>query len=90
MVNYVIKAYNITYNNYFGAVVGLEMLRNKLKEIRMKEYFIDNKSEFARFLGVPVHTYIKWENSDTIPNLDSAMSVAVKLNRTVYDIWYQE
>lgn len=66
------------------------MLNNRLKEIRMKEYEMDNKSEFARFLDIPIHTYIKWENSETIPNLDSAMSIAKKLNRTIYEIWCQE
>ena len=40
------------------------MIKNKLKEIRMKEYMIESKSEFARMLNVPVQTYIKWENEE--------------------------
>ncbi len=65
------------------------MVKNKLKEIRMKEYMIESKSEFARMLNVPVQTYIKWENEESSPNLDLAFTIAKKLNRTVIDIWYQ-
>lgn len=65
------------------------MIKNKLKEIRMKEYMIESKSEFARMLNVPVQTYIKWENEESSPNLDLAFTIAKKLNRTVIDIWYQ-
>lgn len=65
------------------------MLKNKLKEIRMKEYMIESKSEFARILNVPIQTYIKWENEESSPNLDLAFTIAKKLNRTVIDIWYQ-
>lgn len=66
------------------------MLKNKLKEIRMKEYEIDNKSEFARFLGIPMQTYIKWEKEESSPNLDLAFTVANKLNKKVDEIWYQK
>lgn len=65
------------------------MVKNKLKEIRMKEYMIESKSEFARILNVPIQTYIKWENEESSPNLDLAFTIAKKLNRTVIDIWYQ-
>lgn len=63
-------------------------LKNKLKEIRMKEYGIDNKSEFARMLEVPEQTYIKWENEESCPKLELAFTIAKKLNRRVDDIWY--
>lgn len=65
------------------------MVKNRLKEIRMKEYMVESKSEFARMLNVPVQTYIKWENGESSPNLDLAFTIAKKLNRTVIDIWYQ-
>ncbi len=65
------------------------MVKNRLKEIRMKEYMIESKSEFARILNVPIQTYIKWENEESSPNLDLAFTIAKKLNRTVIDIWYQ-
>ena len=63
-------------------------LKNRLKEIRMKEYMIDNKSEFARKLDIPVQTYIKWENEESFPNLNIAFEIASKLNKKVDDIWY--
>lgn len=66
------------------------MLKNKLKEIRMKEYGIDNKSEFARFLGIAIHTYIKWENGESSPNLDLAFTISKKMNKKLDEIWYQE
>ena len=55
----------------------------------MREYGIDNKSEFARMLDIPVQTYIKWENGESSPNLNLAITIAKKLNKTVEDIWYQ-
>lgn len=61
-------------------------VRNRLKEIRMKEYMIDNKCEFARMLGIEAHTYLKWE-SGTAPTLKLALIVAKKLNKKVEDIW---
>jgi len=64
-------------------------VKNKLKEIRMREYGIDSKSEFARMLDIPVQTYIKWENGESSPNLNLAITIAKKLNKTVEDIWYQ-
>ncbi|MDR3593570.1 helix-turn-helix domain-containing protein [Clostridium sp.] len=64
-------------------------VKNRLKEIRMKEYGIDSKSEFARMLEVPVQTYIKWENGESSPNLNLAITIAKKLNKAVEDIWYQ-
>lgn len=66
------------------------MVKNRLKEIRMKEYFIDSKSEFARMLDIPVQTYIKWENEESNPNLDLAFTISKKLNKEITDIWYQE
>ncbi len=66
------------------------MVKNRLKEIRMKEYLIDSKSEFARMLDIPVQTYIKWENEESNPNLDLAFNIAKKLNKQITDIWYQE
>ncbi|MDU1602833.1 MAG: helix-turn-helix domain-containing protein [Clostridium sp.] len=65
------------------------MIKSNLKEIRMKEYAIDSKSEFARMLEVPVQTYIKWENGESSPNLNLALTIAKKLNKTIEDIWYQ-
>lgn len=66
------------------------MLRCRLKEIRLKEFMIDSKTEFANMLEIPVQTYIKWENNKSYPNLDLAFTISKKLNKTVIEIWYQE
>jgi DNA-binding XRE family transcriptional regulator len=58
-----------------------------LREIRLKEYMIDSKSEFARMLGVSVQTYIKWENEESTPPLLIALKTAKKLNKSVEKIW---
>lgn len=58
----------------------------KLKEIRLKDYMIDSKTEFANMLEVDVHTYTKWENGGN-PTLINALEVAEKLKKKVEDIW---
>jgi DNA-binding XRE family transcriptional regulator len=63
-------------------------VKNRLKEIRMREYMVQSKSEFARFLGIKEHAYIKWENEEASPNMEVALMVANKLNRKIDDIWY--
>ncbi|PAB60982.1 helix-turn-helix transcriptional regulator [Anaeromicrobium sediminis] len=63
---------------------------NKLKEIRLKEYMLDNKSEFAKILDVSIQTYTKWENGNTVPPIERALKISEKLNRTINDIWYLE
>ncbi|WP_053956805.1 helix-turn-helix transcriptional regulator [Inediibacterium massiliense] len=65
-------------------------VKNKLKEIRLKEHLMDNKSEFAKMIGVNIQTYTKWENGDTVPPIERALKVSEKLNKTVNDIWYLE
>lgn len=65
-------------------------VKNRLKDIRLKEYMIDSKTEFAKKLDVNVHTYIKWENGDSVPILYKALEIAKKLNKRVDDIWYLE
>jgi putative transcriptional regulator len=62
-------------------------VRNRLKEIRMKEHMIDSKREFSKMIDIEEHTYLKWENGAT-PTLKTALMVAKKLNKRVEDIWY--
>lgn len=68
----------------------MEGIQCKLKEIRLREYLIDSKTEFADKLEVPVQTYIKWENEINTPTLLMALNVAQKLNKKVEDIWHLE
>ena len=63
-------------------------VQNKLKEIRMKEYMMDSKTEFANMLNVELHTYIQWESGKSSPKLEKALEVAQKLNKKVEDIWH--
>ena len=63
------------------------MLKNKLKEIRMKEYMMIQK-EFAEMLGINHTTYSKIENYKKTVSLENAYLIAEKLNRKIEDIWY--
>ncbi len=65
------------------------MLKNRLKEIRMKEYMMSSK-EFSKFLSVSNTTYSNWELGVSKPTLDKAIEIAKKLNRTVDEIWYDD
>lgn len=65
------------------------MVKNKLKEIRMKE-FVMNSGEFASHLGMSVKTYSGWENGSSRPTLEKALELSDKLNRDVKEIWYLE
>ena len=64
------------------------MLRCRLKEIRLKEFMIDSKAEFARKLCIPIQTYTNWEKELSYPNLNLAYEIAKKLNKEVTEIWY--
>lgn len=63
------------------------MVKNKLKEIRMKEYMMSQK-DFATFLDVQVKVYWSWENNKSKPTLEKALGIASKLNKNVMEIWY--
>lgn len=63
------------------------MLKNKLKEIRMKEYMMTQK-EFADMLGINNTTYSKIENYKKSVSLENAYVIAEKLNKKIEDIWY--
>lgn len=65
------------------------MLKNRLKEIRMKEFML-NSSQFAKMIGINHTTYSNWELNVSKPSLDKALEIAKKLNRNVEDIWYLE
>ena len=63
------------------------MLRNRLKEIRMKEYMMSSK-DFAHFIGVDFSSYSNWETNKSRPKLETAFEIAKKLNKHLEDIWY--
>lgn len=66
------------------------MLKCRLQEIRLREFMIDNRTEFARKLNVPIQTYTNWERGISYPNLTLAYEIAKKLNKEVTEIWYLE
>lgn len=65
------------------------MVKNRLKEIRMREYLMD-KSEFALFLEISLTTYLNWEKGTSRPPLEGALKIADKLNKDIKEIWYLE
>lgn len=65
------------------------MVKNRLKEIRMREYMLEQK-EFADHLGVGLTTYFNWEKGTSKPPLEKALEIANKLNKDVKEIWYLE
>ncbi len=65
------------------------MVKNRLKEIRMREYMMA-PGEFAKYLDVSIKTYSGWENGHSKPTLEGALVIANKLNKDIKDIWYLE
>jgi putative transcriptional regulator len=67
----------------------MQMIKNRLKEIRMKEYMMESQ-QFAKKLEVSNTTYSNWELGVSRPTLEKALEIANKLNRKVDDIWHLE
>lgn len=63
------------------------MVKNKLKEIRMREYMM-NSSEFCKVLGISISTYSKIESNKQQGNIETILKISKALNRKVEDIWY--
>ena len=64
------------------------MVKNRLKEIRMKEYMC-SQTEFAKILEMDYRQYNRYEK-ETEPKLETAIQIALKLNKKVEDIFYLE
>lgn len=63
------------------------MVKNRLKEIRMKEYMM-NSSEFCKMLNISISTYSQIENNKQQGNIETILKISRVLNRKVEDIWY--
>lgn len=63
------------------------MVKNKLKEIRMKEYML-NQKEFCKLLDISTSTYNPLEKNIKQGNAETLLHIAKKLNRKVEEIWY--
>ena len=63
------------------------MVKNKLKEIRLKNYMMTGR-EFSKMFNVSNTTYSNWEQGVSRPTLDKALEVAKILNMRIDDVWY--
>lgn len=61
-------------------------VRNKLKEIRMKEYMMTQK-EFAELLEMNYSMYNRIENNMKQATLETALKISQKLNKSVNEIF---
>lgn len=64
------------------------MVKNKLKEIRMREYMLNQKEFAESILHISIYTYNPIENNKTQGNIETILIIAKALNRKVEDIWY--
>ncbi|WP_435789021.1 helix-turn-helix transcriptional regulator [Clostridium sp.] len=64
-------------------------VKNRLKEIRMREYML-NQTEFSKMIGYDLKTVSNWERGISTPTLERGIDVSNKLNKKVNDIWYLE
>ena len=62
------------------------ILENKLKEIRMREFMM-NQKEFSEHIEVNPSQYLRYEKSTASPSLEVALWIAQKLKRSLHDIW---
>lgn len=63
------------------------MVKNRLKEIRMREYML-NQKDFCRLIGISQSTYNPIENNTKQGNAETILLIAKGLNRRVEEIWY--
>ena len=63
------------------------MVRNRLKEIRMKKYMMNSK-EFSELLGIKANTYSQLETQKQQGNIETILKISKALNLKVEDIWY--
>lgn len=63
------------------------MVKNRLKEIRMREYML-NQKDFCKLIGISQSTYNPIENNIKQGNAETILLIAKGLNRKVEDIWY--
>jgi DNA-binding XRE family transcriptional regulator len=64
-------------------------VKNRLKEIRMKEYMM-NQIEFAKILQISNTTYSNIENNNVQGNISTILKIAKLLNKPVETIWFLE
>ena len=65
------------------------MVKNKLKEIRMKEYMM-NSNKFCKLIRISQSTYSQIETNKQQGNIETILKISKALNLKVEDIWYLE
>lgn len=68
-------------------VIKMGKLKNKLKEIRMKEFMMQQKEFAETILEIDYRKYNHYENGTT-PSGEVMILIASKLKRYVEDIFY--
>lgn len=63
------------------------MVKNKLKEIRMKGHMMNSK-EFCNLLEISNSTYSQIESNKQQGNIETILKITNKLKLKVEDIWY--
>jgi len=61
--------------------------KNKLKEIKMRDY-IRKPEEFAKLINTNIKSYYSYDINFSKPTLEKTLKIASKLNKTLYKIWY--
>ncbi|MDU6337849.1 helix-turn-helix transcriptional regulator [Clostridium sporogenes] len=64
------------------------MVKNRLKEIRMREYMMNQKEFCEQILKLSVSTYNPIEQNKAQGNIETILKIAKALNRSVEEIWY--
>ena len=64
-------------------------VEDKLKEIRMREYML-NQKEFCSILYISQSTYDPLENNIKVGNAETLLIIDKALNKKVENIWYLE
>jgi len=64
-------------------------VKNRLKEIRMKEY-MKNQKEFCEMIGISQSTYSSIEANKIQGNIENILMISKALNLKVEEIWYLE
>ncbi|MCT8976281.1 helix-turn-helix domain-containing protein [Clostridium sp. CX1] len=65
-------------------------IKNRLKEIRMREYMLNQKEFAEEILKISVFTYNPIESNKKQGNIETIFKISKALNRRIEDIWFYE
>lgn len=64
-----------------------KLIGNNLYDIRVNPPYKMNQREFANYLGMPYQQYNRYESGKTVPTLELAYEISIKLNRTIEEVF---